>query len=43
MQVMASTYASFETWISITGLYFILTFSCASFFGRLMTRLQAAE
>ncbi|MBI9105767.1 MAG: amino acid ABC transporter permease [Spirochaetales bacterium] len=43
MQVMASTYASFETWIVITGLYFILTFSCAAFFGRLLQRLKAAD
>lgn len=43
MQVMASTYASFETWIVITGLYFILTFSCAALFGRLLTRLKSAD
>ena len=43
MQVMASTYASFETWLVITGLYFILTFSCASFFGKLLNRLRQAD
>jgi polar amino acid transport system permease protein len=26
---MSSTYLTFETWITITGLYFVLTFGCA--------------
>ena len=43
MQVMASTYATFETWIVITALYFILTFSCASVFGKILKRLQQAD
>ncbi len=43
MQVMASTYATFETWIVITGLYFILTFSCSEAFNRLLKKLQTAD
>ena len=43
MQVMASTYATFETWIVITLLYFILTFSCSILFGQLLKRLQTAD
>jgi len=43
MQVMASTYASFETWIVITGLYFILTFSCALFLGRILKKMQTSD
>ena len=43
MQVMASTYASFETWIVITALYFILTFSCAALLNRLLKRMQKAD
>ena len=43
MQVMASTYATFETWIVITLLYFVLTFSCSVLFGRLLKRMQAAD
>lgn len=43
MQVMASTYATFETWIVITLLYFILTFSMSALFGRLLKRMQTAD
>lgn len=43
MQVMASTYAAFETWIVITCMYFLLTFSCASFFDYLLTRFRVAD
>jgi polar amino acid transport system permease protein len=35
MELMSSTYLSFETWITITGLYFVLTFGCSLAFGRL--------
>ncbi len=42
-QVMASTYATFETWIVITLLYFILTFTCSLLFTRLLKRLRAAD
>ncbi|MFO7706709.1 MAG: amino acid ABC transporter permease [Desulfobacterales bacterium] len=29
MELMAATYLTFETWITITGLYFMLTFGCS--------------
>jgi len=35
MELMSATYLTFETWITITGLYFILTFGCSLIFGRL--------
>lgn len=35
MELMSATYLTFETWITITGLYFILTFGCALIFARL--------
>ena len=37
MELMSSTYFTFETWITITGLYFILTFGCSLAVGRLET------
>jgi polar amino acid transport system permease protein len=35
MELMSSTYLSFETWITITGLYFALTFGCSLAVARL--------
>ncbi len=35
MEMMSSTYFTFETWITITGLYFILTFGCSLAVGRM--------
>ncbi len=35
MELMSATYLTFETWITITGLYFVLTFGCSLVFGRL--------
>ncbi len=35
MELMSATYLTFETWITITGLYFTLTFGCSLAFGRL--------
>ena len=35
MELMSATYLTFETWITITGLYFILTFGCSLIFGQL--------
>ncbi len=35
MELMAATYLTFETWITITGLYFVLTFGCSLGFQRL--------
>jgi len=29
LELMAATYLTFEIWITITALYFILTFSCS--------------
>ena len=29
LELMSATYLTFEIWITITGLYFILTFSCS--------------
>ncbi len=41
-QVMSSTYATFETWIVVTFLYFILTFSCSILLANLLKRMQTA-
>lgn len=35
MELMSATYLTFEIWITITALYFILTFGCALIFERL--------
>jgi polar amino acid transport system permease protein len=35
MELMSTTYLIFETWITITALYFILTFGCSLIFGRM--------
>jgi polar amino acid transport system permease protein len=35
MELMSATYLTFETWITITGLYFVLTFGCSLVFARL--------
>jgi polar amino acid transport system permease protein len=35
MELMSATYLTFETWITITGLYFVLTFGCSLAFTRL--------
>ncbi len=40
MELMAATYLTFETWITITGLYFILTFACSLGFQRLEVGLR---
>ncbi len=29
MELMAATYLTFEVWLTVTGLYFVLTFSCS--------------
>ena len=39
MELMASTYLTFEVWITVTLLYFLLTYGCSRFAGRLETRL----
>ncbi len=40
MELMAATYLTFEVWISITLLYFILTYSCSWLANRLELRLR---
>jgi polar amino acid transport system permease protein len=40
MELMSATYLSFETWITISAMYFILTFGCSLGFERLEKRLQ---
>jgi polar amino acid transport system permease protein len=41
MELMSATYLTFEIWITITGLYFALTFGCSLVFTRLeKTRLR---
>ncbi len=40
MELMAATYLTFEVWITITALYFLLTYSCSWLAGRLELRLQ---
>lgn len=35
MELMSSTYLALETWITITALYFVLTFGCSLAFARL--------
>jgi len=35
MELMSATYLTFETWITISGMYFILTFGCSLGFERL--------
>ena len=40
MELMASTYLTFEIWITVTALYFVLTFSCSMAVNRLELRMQ---
>ena len=35
MELMSATYLTFETWITITALYFVLTFGCSLVFARM--------
>jgi polar amino acid transport system permease protein len=35
MELMSATYLTFETWIVVSGMYFVLTFGCALVFARL--------
>jgi polar amino acid transport system permease protein len=44
MELMSATYLTFEVWITITALYFVLTFGLAAAVARLertMGRIQA--
>ena len=40
MELMAATYLTFEVWITVTVLYFLLTYSCSCLAGRLELRLR---
>ncbi|MCK4622153.1 MAG: ABC transporter permease subunit [Desulfuromonadales bacterium] len=42
MELMAATYLTFEVWITVTLLYFLLTYSCSWLAGRLELRLRRA-
>ena len=42
MELMAATYLTFEVWITVTLLYFVLTFSCSWLAGRMELRLRQA-
>jgi polar amino acid transport system permease protein len=35
MELMSATYLTFETWIIVSGMYFVLTFGCSLIFARL--------
>ncbi len=43
MELMAATYLTFEVWITITLLYFLLTYSCSWLAGRLELRLRRVQ
>ncbi len=40
MELMAATYLTFEVWITVTILYFLLTYSCSWLAGKLEKRLS---
>jgi len=42
MELMAATYLTFEVWISVAGLYFLLTYSCSRLAGVLEQRMRQA-
>ena len=42
MELMAATYLTFEVWITITALYFLLTYGCSWLAGRLELRMRRA-
>ena len=43
MELMAATYLIFEVWITITILYFLLTYGCSWMAGRLELRLRRVQ
>ncbi|MCK5826203.1 MAG: amino acid ABC transporter permease [Desulfuromusa sp.] len=43
MELMAATYLTFEVWITITLLYFLLTYGCSWLAGRLELRLRRVQ
>ncbi len=42
LELMAATYLTFEVWLTVTALYFLLTYSCSTLAGRLELRLRRA-
>jgi polar amino acid transport system permease protein len=42
LELMAATYLTFEVWLTVTALYFLLTYSCSSLAGRLELRMRRA-
>ncbi len=42
LELMAATYLTFEVWLTVTALYFLLTYSCSSMAGRLELRMRRA-
>lgn len=40
MEIMSSTYRTFEIWITVTAMYFIVTFTCSLAVRRLELRMQ---
>lgn len=40
MELMAATHLTFEVWITVTGLYLVLTFSCSMLVGKVEARLK---
>jgi polar amino acid transport system permease protein len=42
MELMAATYLTFEVWITVTLLYFCLTYGCSWLAGRLEDRMRRA-
>lgn len=43
MELMAATYLTFEIWITITALYFVLTFTCSLAVGKLEAQMRKKE
>lgn len=43
MELMAATYLTFEIWITVTGMYFLLTFTCSWLARRVEVRMQQRE
>lgn len=42
LELMAATYLTFEVWLTVTALYFLLTYSCSTLAGRLELRMRRA-
>jgi len=40
MELMAATYLTFEVWLTVTLLYFLLTYGCSFLAGRLEKQLS---